>query len=284
MFDFIKKKFLSKNSYEIKLIEKNEIYIPMFYDIVIYLPENRKVNFPEEFEKDKFFCRAQELYENSKAKATIDSIEIKGRMMNAGETDSSIVDNSIHTIIRIEAFKLGIVYHSGIVKKYSDDLLKQFIDIFSHELIHAEDNNDIVTKYGPDTFLSLKKNETAYFAHHILSEYSACRKTTEQYGVCDSPENINKAIKILNSLNGIKNDEMLKQNIYALYYTLATICAFADALKDEKWVTISNYADVKYQDYINRFRKLLNQYYAHMPIDLKGYNVIGDQLLEIKSI
>ncbi|AVK83593.1 hypothetical protein C3943_08425 [Lysinibacillus sp. B2A1] len=260
-----------------------------FEEKIIYLSEGKEKAFPRSFEKEKYFTVAKEIYESSDAKDVINKIEITNLNGDAGHCLSKIKNNRLHTTIRIDSFKLGIVNHSGFVHEYSDEKCNVFTNILAHELVHAEDDKRIVDTFGIEEYEKIRNNTVAYFGKVILSEYTACRKTAQQYGDFESPENIEGTIaahyRTLPNVSekNLTNPET-KDFVYALRlnYAIATRCAFADVSqeKEEDLYISSNIKYHKeYAKYILSVRNLLRTNYEKQPLNQEKYQKLGQQIM-----
>lgn len=271
--------------------KKNSSTDIAFEQKIIYLFNGEENPFPEKckvysttFEKEKYLSAAKEVYKSSFAGDIVEKIEITQLDGDAGHCETEIKNNNLYVTIRIEAFKLGLVEHSGYVHEYSDELCTTFTNILAHELVHAEDIKRTVDAFGIEEYQKIHNNKIAKLGWNTFSEYSACRKTAEQYGAFDSFEDVGQRIKNFYSsleVTKISKDKEL-DNIMRLSYAIATRCAFADVspVKEKDLYISQDVAKYKeYTQYILMVKKMLSTYYSDQPLNAARYEEFGYQIL-----
>lgn len=255
---------------------------------IVYMEKNTIANFPD-FEKAKYFGAAQKVYDSADIREYINRIEIKGNLDCSGECDVNVENGQV--TIRIASKHLGIIAHSGYVHEYTEEQCKEFTDILAHELFHAKDDVEIIQKFGIVEYKSIReiKNEVPSMPREILSEYSACRQTAEQYDSYDSKEESSSAKNYYERIKKevIQNKEEVSMKVqsymYYMNYAIATRCAFADVSGDElKHLGILSSVVDDYDNftkYICALRLLFNEYYDLQPLDKAKYQELGDKMM-----
>lgn len=291
---------------EIKKQDSEDTEEKHFVKKIVYKRQDKKNNFPEYYvdsegdlifsEKDKYFMAAQKIYDLAGVGEYIKIIEIKDNLDCSGECDAKIENDKLQITIRIDSKELGIVGNNGYIYKYSEKLCKNFTDVFAHELVHAKNSIDIIKAFGIEEyrFIKDKNNKISKMALHILDEYSACKEVAEKYNSFESTERIDRQIKAnhLSIMQVIQNEEkvttLMKPNIYALNYAIATRCAFADVSgNDAEHIEIPSriFGNIRFEKYVKEIRLLLHKYYNLQPLNNEKYQNLGNEIMyELLSI
>ncbi|AJS59984.1 hypothetical protein [Paenibacillus sp. IHBB 10380] len=269
---------------------------------IVYMKENRIIDFPEKyehvdgkltvFEKDKYFSSARRVYDSANIGEYIKRIEIKGNLDGLGECQSYVENDKLQIIVRIASKEMGIIGHSGYVHKYTEEKCRKFTETLAHELVHAKNHVNFIRKFGIEEYKAIResKNKLLSIAWNILDEYSACRETAEQYNSFDSVERIGESEKFMYTsiMKGVlKNKEkekvLMDSNTYMyihhLNYTIATRSAFADVSGNEEEHLNHIGGNDKFSNYVKSIRSLLGEYYHLQPLNEVSYKKLGKSIM-----
>ncbi|OAB39268.1 hypothetical protein PMSD_04895 [Paenibacillus macquariensis subsp. defensor] len=273
--------------------DEKEDYVVKYPDLegkIVFRRGNKEIPFPEKYEdqvsgktiyfnKDKYFQAAQKTLELSKIEDKINRIEIVSDLDGAGECKSSMENDRLHITIRVASNKLGVM-NSGYISEYDESQCKIFCEVLSHELVHAKDSIEIVSKYGINEYKSIIEEKVSNFAWIILGEYSACKKTAERYNSFHTDEQINIDMAKSNIVVFLMDQGRMftpVDSLYYLNYAIATRVAHADVSEDqEKYLQVLN---VNEERYISSMRELFNKYYGLQPLNSNQYKELGNNMI-----
>lgn len=241
------------------------------------------------YEKNKYFEIAQSIYDSFGIDEYIENLLITSSRYfeDSGTTDSKIINDTLKITISIASRKLGIVNHSEYIHQFTREKLKEFIDVFAHEMFHAKSSVEIVKHYGINEFKKIKEEESsiAKIAWIILDEYSVCKDTAEQYNSFDSIEDVASKLnsQYLIMTDALQKTEVSKNELlkicFDLNYAVATRCAYADVSGDEKKHLQIDRLKENQLCYMENTRKLLMEYNSLRPLNYARYNELGVSLI-----
>lgn len=239
--------------------------------IIKFYNKDNLASFPLEFEKEKYFDKAQDIYNRIGENKFLSEISFFSSLPYTS-TEPKIINNNLKIIISMPSAKVGV--GSGLkVTPFSEDICNKFCEFLAHELFHAYSITNIVSAYGIDEFktISNSPDDLAKIAWKTFDEYYACRKNAETFQFFDSVEKIENAESSYNlAKKGNSTD------IESMFYTLATMSAQAEVKNDnttERKVENSNLKPVFYS-----VKDIFNEMYNKVPLQNDQYKSLRNEL------
>lgn len=266
-----------------KTDDKNDELIndePTIEELFSYFENGERKKLPLSSQnRDICLKKAQKVYNEIGIENYIKSIRIEELDFGtSGEVNTNVIEgsNEIEVIVSIAPYVLGI-NNDGYVRSLNHQQIEKFIDVLSHELFHAKNNIDILKHVGANEYTHICNNQDFWFklARIMFDEYYACRKNAECYNSFSSVE-VGRNIET--------NFSSLKYCYAALYirtlfYSTATLSAFADVSKEQEEIVLRTLKTSKkiFQD----IRSVFNDFYLKVPLDYNLYLNMGYKLEEI---
>ncbi|OAA90764.1 hypothetical protein [Clostridium ljungdahlii] len=268
---------------------------PIFEQLISFFIDNKQADFPISFtHKDEYFQKGSTIYKAIMGENYVKKIKIMNSLDCDGKTEINIKVSKVEIIISIASIKLGIGSGGG-VNEFTVKQCEESADVLAHELFHARNNIDIINYVGIQEYKSIRYSQKPWtkLAWNIFDEYCAYRKNAELFKSFNSVESVDNTEHILESIqfelkynDGLKyNDSLdssLKFMIKDLFYSTATISAFADVSKqkEETLLAESNKSKKIFQE----VRCLFNNLYPSIPLNSEKYYDMGCKLEQIYNL